>query len=244
MPNDISSSITGNWGGKSFNGLAAVAYGAIGGAVSAAGGLGSKTVGKIKDEFATQATKFATAGASGLAEDILRTAANSLNTAPGIGSGLNLNDTLGLVSGYITNPNTELLYEGTQLRNHGYSFKMIAQSLEEARAIDEIANTFKIAAAPKGNSANFLGNDIRNFIGIPNVCRVSFHRGGNSSEEHPYLPRFKTSAIMNVNVDYITEGQYMTYEDGRPIGLSLQVSFKELKLLFAEEIGSGSTKFR
>jgi hypothetical protein len=116
--------------------------------------------------------------------------------------------------------------------------------IEEARAIDEIANTFKIAAAPKGNSANFLGNDIRNFIGIPNVCRVSFHRGGNSSEEHPYLPRFKTSAIMNVNVDYITEGQYMTYEDGRPIGLSLQVSFKELKLLFAEEIGSGSTKFR
>lgn len=76
------------------------------------------------------------------------------------------------------------------------------------------------------------------------MCRVSFHRGGSSSGEHPYLPRFKTSAITSVSVDYITEGQYMTFEDGRPIGLTLNVNFKELKLLFADEIGEGDTKFR
>jgi hypothetical protein len=36
----------------------------------------------------------------------------------------------------------------------------------------------------------------------------------------------------------------MTFEDGRPIGLGLQVNFRELKLLFADEIGEGNTKFR
>jgi hypothetical protein len=121
---------------------------------------------------------------------------------------------------------------------------MIAQTETEAKAIDKIATVFKQAAAPKGNTAKILNANVRNFIGIPNVCRVSFHQGGETSEEHLYLPRFKTSAITSVSVDYITEGQYMTFEDGRPIGLGLQVNFRELKLLFADEIGEGNTKFR
>lgn len=240
MPNDISSSIAGNWGGKSFGGLAAAAFGAVGGAF----GEAEKDSKGILNKLTQLAGATGKAGLKGIAEDLLRTASNNLSKAPGVGSGLNFDSTLGLVSSYITNPNTELLYEGTQLRNHGYTFKMIAQTETEAKAIDKIATTFKQAAAPKGDRAKFLDIDVRNFIGIPNVCKVSFYQGGVSSREHDYLPRFKTSAITNVSVDYITEGQYMTFEDGRPIGLTLQVSFKELKLLFAEEIGEGNEKFR
>lgn len=235
MPSDIASSISGDWGSKSFGGLTATALGAIGGITNA---------NQLKTGFGEFAKSFAKSGAGGIAEDILKEVSNQVSKAPGVGSSLQLNDYLGLVSGYITNPNTELLYQGTQLRTHGYTFKMIAQSETEAIAIDSIANTFKQATAPKGSSAKFLDQEVRNFIGIPDVCRVSFHVGGNSAEEHPYLPRFKTSAITNVSVDYITEGQYATYTDGRPIGLSISVGFKELKLLFADEIGSGNTKFR
>ena len=242
MPNDISSSISGNWGGKSFGGLAAAAFGAIGGAIP--DDMSKATSQSIGQKILAEAAKAGTSAVTGFAEDVLRTASNTLSKAAGVGSGLNFDSTLGLVSGYITNPNTELLYEGTQLRNHSYTFRMIAQSETEARNIDEIAMTFKQATAPKGNKAQFLDAQVRNFIGIPDVCRVSFHLGGNTSEEHPYLPRFKTSAITNVNVDYITEGQYATYTDGRPIGLTLSVSFKELKLLFADEIGPGNTKYR
>jgi len=244
MPNDISSSIAGNWGGKSFGGLPAAAFGVVGSAFALAEKNKSKDSKQILSELGRLAGAAGKTGLSGLAEDLLRTASNELSKAPGVGSGLNFDSTLGLVSSYITNPNTELLYEGTQLRNHGYTFKMIAQTETEARAIDKIATTFKQAAAPKGDRAKFLDIDVRNFIGIPNVCKVSFYQGGVSSREHDYLPRFKTSAITNVSVDYITEGQYMTFEDGRPIGLTLQVSFRELKLLFAEEIGEGNKKFR
>jgi len=235
MPNDIGSSITGNWGDRSFGGLTAAALGAVGG-VTKLDNLTSN-LGK----FSIDAVK---AAGTGAVEDILKTITNKISSTPGLGSNLQLNDYLGLVSGYITNPNTELLYQGTQLRNHGYTFKMIAQTETEAKAIDKIATIFKQAAAPKGNTAKFLNQDIRNFIGIPNVCRVSFHQGKDSTKEHMYLPRFKTSAITSVSVDYITEGQYMTFEDGRPIGLGLQVNFRELKLLFADEIGQGKNDFR
>jgi len=235
MPNDIGSSIVGTWGDRSFSGLAAAAIGAVGGITN---------LDKVGNNIGEFVKKMTAGAATGVLEDALKLAAEKLSTAPGVGSNLQLNDYLGLVSGYITNPNTELLYQGTQLRNHGYTFKMIAQTETEAKAIDKIATVFKQATAPKGNTAKILNANVRNFIGIPNVCRVSFHQGGETSEEHPYLPRFKTSAITSVSVDYITEGQYMTFEDGRPIGLGLQVNFKELKLLFADEIGEGNEKFR
>ncbi len=181
--------------------------------------------------------------ATGLAEDGLKFINQKLSEIPGVGSNLNVNDALGLVSGYIINPNTELLYQGTSLRVHGYNFKMIAQSKDEARDILEIANTFKKLILPKGDAAKFAEKDVRNFIGIPHVCRISFHKAGESGE-HPYLPRYKTSAITSVDVNYITEGQYMTFTGGEPIGVELRISFKELKLMFSEEIGSGPKQYR
>lgn len=239
MPNDISSRINGNWGGTNLTGLAAAAYGAVGGISGLATATGGQNF--VDKANATLKGTF-DAGLKGLAEDALKTVVDKINTAPGLGSNLTLNDALGLVSGYIINPNTELLYSGTGLRDHGYSFKMIAQSEKEAEVIQKIANTFKIAAAPKGNKA-ILDQTVRNFIGIPDVCRVTFHIAG-STKEHPYLPRYKTSAITNVSANYVTEGQYMTFSDGKPIGINLSVSFRELKLLFADEIGDGDTKFR
>jgi hypothetical protein len=45
-----------------------------------------------------------------------------------------------------------------------------------------------------------------------------------------------------VDVDYITEGQYMTFSDGHPIGINLTVELTELKLVFSEEIKSGAVR--
>lgn len=237
MPNDIGSVFSGNWGGKDLTGLAAAAFGGIGAAADLAG------FGKKIKENTNDPTKVVKAAGFGLAQDILTAITNSLTTAPGLGSNLLTNDALGLVSGYVINPNTELLYEGTSLRTHGYSFKMIAQSKEEAREILEIAEAFKKSVLPSGDSAKFAGADVRNFIAIPNVCRISFMKGGTTAENE-FLPRYKVSAITNVNTSYITENQYTTYIDSEPIGVSLTLAFKELKLIFSEEIGSGPTQFR
>ena len=236
MPNDIASNITGNWGGFNMTGLGRAAVGSVAGSIESIkkGGPGvSGLVSGFKDLVSSVG--------GGLVEDGLRAVSEGLNQVPGLGGNFSANTILGLTSGYILNPNTELLYGGTQLRQHGYKFKMIAQSRTEAEDILKIADTFKQAAAPKGESQKFLGLENRNFIGTPDVCKVSFHLAGTTGQ-HPYLPIYKMSAIRSVAVDYITEGQYMTFSDGHPVGIDLTLEFTELKLVFSDEIKSGTVR--
>ena len=236
MPNDIASNITGDWGSKGMGGLTRAAIGTVGNITDV---LTSKT----KLDLGAGIGNSVSGIAGGFAEDALRGLVNKMNETNGLGSNLTASDVLGLVSTYIINPNTELLYQGTSLRKHGYRFKMIAQSKEEAQDILKIANIFKKCAAPKGGDQTFLKLENRNFIGIPDVCQVTFHQSGVTGE-HPYLPRYKVSAITSVGVDYITEGQYITFSGGEPIGVNLTLEFTELKLLFSDEIGTEANQYR
>ena len=53
---------------------------------------------------------------------------------------------------------------------------------------------------------------------------------------NPYVTQYKPCAITNVNINYTPDGSYATYEDGSPVATMLQVQFKELKLVFEDEI--------
>lgn len=241
MPNDIASTISGDWGSKGMTGLARAALGSVSAGVEAALGKNQTSAFNLP----TIAKEAASGFAGGFAEDALKAMVNGLQSVQGLGSNLSASDVLGLVSTSIINPNTELLYQGTSLRRHAYRFKMIATSSTEADTILKIAQLFKKIAAPKGKDQELLGLRNRNFIGIPDVCDVTFHRGGEGRGEiHTDLPSYKRSAITSVGVDYVTEGQYMTFSDGKPIGINLSLELTELKLLFSEEIGTGRNQFR
>lgn len=246
MPNDIGSTVKGEWGQKSMNGLVRAALGGIGGAIGTDYGafLGSKTSLATKFTNVVKSTGELVSGvAGGFAEDAIRGTVDALNKVPGLGSSLSASDIVGGLTGFIINPNTELLYQGTGLRTHGYRFKMIAQSPEEADDILKMVNLFKQVAAPKGTDQKLGPLKNRNFIGIPDVVQVKFYNA-KAKGESEYLPRYKLSALTSVNVDYITEGQYMTFTDGKPIGVNLSLEFTELKLIFSEEYGTGSNQYR
>jgi len=246
MPNDIGSNFTGDWGSFNMTGLGRAAMGSVAGAIKTGTDIakGKTGISSLLSGFGSTLTSTAGAAAGGLVEDSLRAISDGINQVPGLGGNFSANTILGLTSGYILNPNTELLYGGTQLRKHGYRFKLIAQSQNEARTIFNIVNLFKQVTAPKGQDQEFLKLKNRNFIGIPDVCQVSFHLAGNSSIDHPYLPKYKVSAITSVAADYITEGQYMTFTNGEPIGVNLTIELTELKLVFSNEIGSGNDQYR
>lgn len=238
MPSDIGSAFQGNWGGKDVTGLAQVALGTVGGAAGDIFRGDPKTLGnRITGLFNLETVKNA---GGGLLADGLTALATKFSEVPGMGANLGANDVLQLTSETIVNPNTELLYSGTGLRTHGYSFKMIPQSKDEAEEVFKIVEAFKVACAPKSSSAVF-GSAFKNFIGIPDLCQVSFISG---STDNKYLPRYKVSAITSVNVGYVTDGQFVAYREGHPLGVSLSVSLTETKLVFSEEIGSGSDKYR
>ena len=76
---------------------------------------------------------------------------------------------------------------------------------------------------------------VAGFIGVPNLCKVSFMRG---SKEHTVLPRYKMLAVTQVDANYTPDGAYATYNDefGQPVAIELGINFQETKINFAEEV--------
>ena len=215
MPEDIQSQYSQKWGGADFGSFAA-------GLLSTAG-----TQPGIAD-LGTAADNISTVVKTGIFKGI-QDLTNKLS-----GSNISLNQTLGGISGTIMNPNTEMMYDGPNIRTFSLKFKLVPFSTGEAEEIRKICNTFKKAMLPSfGGQALFGSNTAPGLITIPKICQVTFMQGNSV---HPYLSQYKTCAIDNVSVNYTADGSYATYEDGSPVATELTVSFKEMKNLFAEEI--------
>ena len=233
MPNDIGSNFTGAWGGRETTSLAQFALGTIKGPMSGAvtGGFTEGLKGTLST--LTKSETYKSLGKA-MGDDGIKFLADTFSKLPGLGANLSVNDVLQLTTGTILNPNTELLYGGTSLRQHGYSFKMIPQSKTEAGEVIKIVQQFQKACLPKAKGAIF-GTTGRNFISVPPLCEVTFHGAGGG--ENKNLPKYKLSGITSVNVSFVTDGNYMSFRDGEPIGLQLTIGLTETKLIFSDEIG-------
>ena len=235
MPSDIGSTFTGAWAGKNTTGLAQAALGVV------------RSAGAVKDDAKKMQEQLQTgilddAGSNILkqllgagVEDAIRFLGDTLGSAPGLGANLGANDFLQIGTGQIINPNTELFYGGNSLRTHAYNFKLIPQSQAEASSIIQIVERFKKACLPKKESSLF-GTDFKNFIKVPEVCQITFCGAGGGENEN--LPKYKVSAFTSVSTSYITDGQYMSFRGGEPIGINLTLTLTELKLVYNEDIGS------
>jgi len=150
------------------------------------------------------------------------------------GSGVTRDQALGLVTDTIANPNTEVLFKGSNLRQFSLNFKMVADNADESKEILKICNTFKKASMPSfGGDAIDLDGGAGQFLTIPNVVNVSFMSGNSLNK---FLPQYKTCAITSVNINFTADGTYAAYEDGAPVAVELSISFSELKPIFANEI--------
>lgn len=119
-------------------------------------------------------------------------------------------------SGKILNPNTELLFNGVNLRSFKFSFKMTPRDENESDEIKSIIRTFKLAMAPKPGGY---------FLNAPEVFDLSYKQGGG---KHPFLHKFKTCALTDMSVNYTAENTYATYYDATPVSMIMDLTFKEL----------------
>ena len=236
MPEDISTGFRGNWGGKAFSTVGA-------GILGAAGQTGLDK--KLTTGFGTM-TEAAQRALGLLSAKALQKAVKAAG-----GDQLDNNDIFGSISGAIMNPNTELLYQSVDMRNFMLKFKLVPRNQDDSDAINKIVRTFKACTLPHRDPGQVMGfNDsgkdqnkgvVAGFIGIPNLCKVSFMRG---SEEHTILPRYKMLAVTQVDVNYTPDGAYATYNDpaAQPVSIELSINFQETKINFAEEVLSGAIR--
>ena len=228
MPDDIQDAFKADWEGKGFGSTTA-------GVLASAGREGNLK--KLEESLKA---------ASGVIDRLKVNAAASIvtNLASGItGDTISTSDVFGSISGVVRNPNVEVLFQKMNLRTFDLRFKMAPFTVDDAKAIKRIVETFKQAMLPQyalgdakvfgftGGSSN-AGLEA-GFIKVPKVCAVNYMKG---SEQHPFLPKYKMCAITDVQVNYTPDNNYATLSGGVPVATELKVSFMETKLVFSEDV--------
>ena len=222
MPEDISTGYKANWSGKSFSNIGRDVLGVAGAdlknAAANIGRLGDTTINQLLPNAATT---------------LIQETVSKIT-----GEQIDRNDITGSTRGVILNPNVELLFGGIDLRNFQLNFKLVPRNQTEATMNKQIVNSFRKAMLPNfalGNELNFSSSDAtaRNYIKVPNVCKVSFMRGGSLNTD---VAQYKMCAITQVDVNYTPDGTYATYEGGEMVAVGLTLNFQETKLIFADEV--------
>ena len=138
------------------------------------------------------------------------------------GANISVQQMLSRQSGEIFNPNMELLFNGPTLRAFKFSFKMMPRNMDESDQVKNIIRTFKKGMSPKTGQS-------RAFIKTPNVFELRYRQGRT---EHRFLNKFKQCFLQDISVNYTGEGNYATYDDGTPISMIMDLTFKELEPIY------------
>ncbi len=218
MPEDVNTQYGANWGG--------VGVGI--GQANVASMIGTKTqINKLGDMWSSSSnalTGGAVQSGFGVAKDLMNLT---------MGGSLTTDQLLSSVSGRIINPNVELMYEAPELRGFNLNFKMMPRDPQEAKDIFSICQTLKRAMLPSWGGV-MKGDDLNgSFLTLPKIASVKFMTGNNLNK---YVTQYKPCAITNVSINYTPDGSYATYQDGSPVATLLSVQFKELKLVFEQEV--------
>lgn len=235
IPSNISDTNAARYGSSELNSIAGAAIGGIVG-IMEAGGAYSKGFDKgnqaIADGFKTAASNTASAagGIAGLQGFFTRQAASA--AAGMLGANITPSQLLARTTGEILNPNMELLFNGPTLRSFRFSFKMTPRNAQESLEIKQIINCFKQSMAPKVGSSNSEINaagGTNTFLRTPNVFELTYRQG---SGEHKFLNKFKQCFLESVSVNYTADGTYATYDDGTPVSMIMDLSFKEIEPVY------------
>ena len=237
IPSNISDSNSAKYGDSSLNSIGAALVGGVVGVMGSGADFnknmkeGSQSV---IDQGAATITnlKNSAGGTGGLQGFFTRQLASE---AAGI-AGVNItpDQLLARTTGEILNPNMELLFNGPTLRSFRFSFKMTPRNRDEAMEIKNIIRCFKTHMAPKVSSGSDSTTTNTTFLSTPDVFELRYRQGAT---EHSFLNKFKQCFMESINVSYTADGTYATYDDGTPVSMQMDLSFKEIEPVYDVDYG-------
>ena len=160
------------------------------------------------------------------ASDLLKKqlAANALSS---FGGNITLDQMMARQNGEVFNPNMELLFNGPTLRAFKFSWKMMPRNQKESEQCKLIILAFKQNMAPKTKASPGQGGSW--FLKTPNVFELRYRTG---NKDHPFLHKFKQCFLTDIAVNYTGEASHMTYADGTPVSMQMDLTFKELEPIY------------
>ena len=97
--------------------------------------------------------------------------------------------------------------------------------------VRHIIRAFKSSMAAK-KGIDEAGGQGGVFLRAPDVFSLRYlHNGG----QHPFLNSFKDCALTGMTVNYTNAGTYTTYDDGTPVSIRMNLTFKELNPIYHED---------
>lgn len=149
-----------------------------------------------------------------------------VNTLAGVTQTLtnvNVEDAKNMYTRTITNPYTEVIFNGVSNRTFSFTFKFIPKSKKEQDQVKKIIDTLKFHRAPEIKYGN-----VNNYMLFPSEFDIMFfHR----NVENPYLFKISTCAVTNMSVNQGGDTHFATHSDGAPFFTELTLEFTELEVL-------------
>ena len=195
---------------------------------------GLSATAKLIDEGPAEllnAGKFATAAADALKDAPPSTisaikAAASGQALNAFGANVSASSLISRASGQILQSNLELLFSNVTLRSFPFVYDFAPRNPPEAEVVKGIIRTLKKAMVPK------RGDNPALFIKAPDVFQLQYKSG---NKDHPFLNMFKLCVLTDLSVNYTASGTYATYGDATPVHIQVQMTFKEINPVYAED---------
>ena len=235
IPQDLTDSNSVTWGEDRVNALELAALNVAQGAMT--GNLGEGAVEAAQLAVTALNTGVNIPTLSGDTQDAVR-AALSGAAIGALGSNVSAKSVIARSTGQILNNNLELLFQGVNLRSFPYSITFSPRDPKESRMVKDIIRSLKMAMAPKAGEMEASAQGI--FLKSPDVFQLKYLRDGH---DHPFLNSFKLCALTGMTVNYTNAGTYTSYEDGTPVNIRMNLTFKELNPIYHEDYlsdGAGS----
>ena len=122
------------------------------------------------------------------------------------------------------------------LRSFPFSFTFSPRSPKESDVVKAIIRSLKMSMAAKAGEFNGSAQGI--FLKSPDLFQLDYLKDGSN---HPFLNRFKLTALTGMSVNYTNAGTYASYNDGTPVNIRMNLTFKEINPIYHEDYNEATS---
>jgi len=234
-PQEVNDNNSITWGDNTINALEMAALNVATNAMRTSG-VGRAGVQAARSAVTLMQTGIDLTGSGGVSSEINANIRAAISGAAvgALGSNVTPQSVIARSTGQILNSNTELLFQGVNLRTFPFSCTFTPRSPDEAKVVKSIIRSLKQSMAAK--AGEFNGSSATGiFLKSPDVFSLRYLHNG---KDHPFLNSFKICALTGLSVNYTNAGTYASYSDGTPVAIRLNMTFKEINPIYNEDYGT------
>ena len=136
------------------------------------------------------------------------------------------------------NPYMEMMFSGIGFRKFAFDFILRPRNQTEVNVVKDILTTFRQYSKPDWTEQG-IGKTFMNYPMEFHIGFLTASPGGDGWVPNDFLPKLKTCVCDNVTSNYTPQSIWAAYKQGKPVAVSLNLSFQETELIMSEEVKSG-----